>query len=363
MSRAGQFHISLAGNQPLPAVKALPCQQERGVILIVLLWTLTLLSLLALNMASSVRTTSELAHSEGESERAYFYARGGLEEAIYRICYAPADEEKQKALFPFDGGMNHYWVQNEEFVCHVAIQDEAGKLDLNFAPKETLESLFRQVGTEEGLSARLAESIEEWRGIPTDREALPNDPLAPGSPVQVTRHGPFKYVEELLQLPGMTRSLLYGSLEPDEEDKPRLRRGLAEFVTVYTQKNSINPNYAELEVLAALPGMDREEAQEILRARQQGPFKGGGEIMERTALLLQGETASSLNTQMSDYLSLVATASVRGSKIRRSIRAVIKKDIRLKMLHQRLLWQDEFWASSLVLRQFSMSENQGEKRN
>src|SRR5438552_6068345 len=82
-----------------------PNASHRGIILIALLWVLTALSLLALNLASTVRSEVKIAQASGEAEKAYFYARGALEEALYHLIFPDRDREKQSSLFPYAGGM------------------------------------------------------------------------------------------------------------------------------------------------------------------------------------------------------------------------------------------------------------------
>ena len=64
--------------------------QEQGFVLITLLWVLAALSLLALNLASTVRAEMSMAIAAEESEKAYFYARGALEAVIYQLVYPDA---------------------------------------------------------------------------------------------------------------------------------------------------------------------------------------------------------------------------------------------------------------------------------
>ena len=72
--------------------------------------------------------------------------------------------------------------------------DEAGKLDLNAARPETLERLLRIVGSSPPRAETLAAAVVAWR--------------TPGPRPGVTGSGrrPFRFVEELLQVPGMAGS-------------------------------------------------------------------------------------------------------------------------------------------------------------
>src|SRR5437867_13233880 len=88
--------------------------RERGVVLIPLLWVLAALSLLALDLASTVRAEVNMTQASGEAEKSYFYAQGGLEEVLFHIVFPYSDVEKQRRLFPYAGGMNQCWTSSGE---------------------------------------------------------------------------------------------------------------------------------------------------------------------------------------------------------------------------------------------------------
>jgi general secretion pathway protein K len=335
-------------------------QDERGFVLLFVLWTLVLLTLVALNLSSIVRTESGIARTTLDYEQAYYFSRGAIEEALYGLTYPDKDKDKQLARFPYFRGMNHYWVKSGEWNAHVAILDEAGKLDINSCTQPILERLLQILGNNETRSSQLAAAIIEWRKPLANPDSFNNSSSSDlGPDIVRIKHRPFDQVEELLLVPGMNREILYGipGHEMEEEsDLPKFHRGLADFVTVYTGKNQINPNFAEMEVLAALPDMDAEKAQAIVKARTQEPFKTSGEIGERTGLLLQGDLLSILNTQSSPYFSIIATSTLKNSLVRRTVRLVVKKQEGSLLPMDRLLWIDEYWAPPPLLEALNQGE-------
>ena len=307
----------------------------RGVVLVTVLWIMVGLSLLALTLAATVRTEATLARASGEAEQAYFFARGALEAVLYRLAYPDPDPRKQQALFPYAGGMNHYRLSSRQMRCHLALMDEAGKLDLNAARPETLERLLRIVGASPPRAETLAAAVVAWR-TPGPR------PGASGS-----GRRPFRFVEELLQVPGMGRELLYGRPRRHRDGRTVFQRGLMDFLTVYTATSRVNVNYAAPEVLAALPGMGWEEARSLVAARAR-------RLLEASDLSSRApaEALPFLTTQPSQTFSLVATAWLEGSATRRSLRVVARRDPRARLGHQRLVWYDQYWPSPRV-RSFS----------
>ena len=285
---------------------------NRGVVLVTVLWIMVGLSLLALTLAATVRTEATLARASGEAEQAYFFARGALEAVLYRLAYPDPDRQKQQALFPYAGGMNHYRLSSRSLRCHLALMDEAGRLDLNAAAPETLERLLRIVGASPPRAEALAAAVAAWR----------NPAARPG--VTGARRRPFRFVEELLQVPGMGRELLYGCPRRQPDGRTVFQRGLMDFLTVYTATSRVNVNYAAPEVLAALPGMGWEEARSLVAARAR-------RLLEASDLSSRApaEALPFLTTQPSDTFSLVATAWLEGSATRRSLRVVARRDARV----------------------------------
>lgn len=304
-----------------------------GVVLITVLWIMVGLSLLALTLAATVRTEATLARASGEAEQAYFFARGAMEAVLYRLAYPDPDPEKRQALFPYSGGMNHYRLRSRNLRCHLALMDEAGRLDLNAAAPETLERLLRIVGESPVRAEALAAAVAAWRNPEPGDEAA-----APG-------RRRFRFVEELLQVSGFGRELLYGRARRRRDGRTVFQRGLMDFLTVYTDSTRVNVNYAPVEVLQALPGMDRERAQSLVAARARGLLEAS-DLSGRAP----AEALPFLSTQPSQTFSLVATAWLEGSSTRRSLRVVARREPRSRLGHRRLVWYDRYWPSPRVRR-------------
>jgi len=310
---------------------------QNGIILIALLWVLVGVSLLAMNLAFVVRGETSVAQAGAEAERCYFYARGVVEVALYRLAYADRDPEKRKHLFPYGGGMHHFWMNQDAMLGHVAIFDEAGKMDLNAANPESLLRLFEILAIPEEQKTALMEAIERRR---------PTAALTSEDSAQL-RPGPFASVEELLQIKGLSRATLYGS-HRQEGEKTVHKRGLMDFVTVHSGSQRINVNSAEVEVLASLPGMNLGTAASLARARLEKPFEAS-DLAARTSGSLSGEVLSLVSTDFSGTFCLVATSGMKDSLVRRSIKVVASLDRKGRLGHHRLAWYDEHWPPRHVI--------------
>lgn len=124
------------------------------------------------------------------------------------------------------------------------ITDENARLNLNRATPEVLHRLLAEVGVERSLRDVIVDSILDWRD-PNEEHRLNGAEsdyyLSLPQPYR-SKNADFDSVDELLQVQGMTRDILYGRPES---------AGIAEYLTV-TGSGSININTASPLVLRVL---------------------------------------------------------------------------------------------------------------
>ena len=305
----------------------------RGVILISVLWIMVGLSLLALTLAGTVRTEATLARASGDAEQAYFFARGALEAVLYRMAFPDPDKEKQEALFPYAGGMNHYWLRNDPHRLPRGRDGRSRQAGPERCPGGNPATSAEGSGVSRSRAESIARSVVAWRTPGSE----------PGASAAPRR--PYRFVEELLRVPGVSRELFHGRPARQEDGKVAFRRGLADFVTVYSGSSRINVNYAEPEVLAALPGVSWDRAQSLAEARMAG-LLDAADLSDR----LPGEALPFVTVQPSEAFCLVATARLEGSSTRRSLKVVVRLDGSSRLRHWRLAWYDETWPSPAVRR-------------
>ena len=131
--------------------------------------------------------------------------------------------------------------------------DEAAKLNLNTATRQTLENL-------PGITDELAASIIDWRDANQDASdnGAESETYARREPPYVCKNAPFESIEELALVHGATREILYGEdanlngvLDPNEDDGTKtppsdngdgkLDPGILEHVTVFSREPSTDP--------------------------------------------------------------------------------------------------------------------------
>jgi general secretion pathway protein K len=193
---------------------------KKGFALLSVLWCVGLLAAVA---AVLVR----VAHSDGQRARvdvalaqAQALADGGVRLAILQALQAPEDER---------------WTGSARVLgsATVAVQDEAGLVDINLAPPPLLAGLLRRAGADEDTARHLADAIAAARG---------------SAPVMT----PFLATVDLARVPGMTR-MLRGRLLP--------------MVSVTSRLPGIDPRVAPQAVIDSLPDIDGPGATRLAALR------------------------------------------------------------------------------------------------
>ena len=201
---------------------------EDGFALLFVLWVMVLLAVVAVGFSHEVGVQATLARGQYNRERARALADAGVSIALLGLL-----DHRDDASWPLDGSARKLALDGG--TVQLRLQDEAGKLDLNYASAVVLADLLQVVADEDrAASVALADDIERWK---RQRLTLWSADGAPAA----TNEGPFLAVDELRQVPGITRRI-YDRLEP--------------FVTVLSRSARIDPTSAPREVLLSLPGAD-----------------------------------------------------------------------------------------------------------
>jgi general secretion pathway protein K len=200
---------------------------DRGIVLLVVLWTLALLAL----MSAAITGTGRREAGLGIALRSAAAARAGAEAALHETLYNLVTGRRRA-----DGVTQRLPVGSA--TAAVTVRSEDGKLNPNTAPAETLAALVRAVGGGPSEASALAAAVVAWRGRAgssgPDPAVLATYRAAgrtfgpPGSP--------FLHLEELRLVLGVTPALyaalaphlsVYpdGVLDPDAAD-PVVRRAL-----------------------------------------------------------------------------------------------------------------------------------------
>jgi general secretion pathway protein K len=230
---------------------------QRGVALLLVLWACTLLAIMLGGYAMTARTEGLQARFQFAQAQAHYAAEAGLSRAVYGL-QDPRLAERWLAdgrpyTFRFDGA-----------TVSVSAVDEGGKVDLNSASPIVLQGLFRAAGLRPDEAQKMAAAVVDWREFNAGRKVGLEVYAANG---YQPRHAPFLSIEELQQVAGMT---------------PALYRTIAGAITIWSGRESPDPNTAQPLALGAIPGMTPERVAQVLAARKNtrpgvaGLFAGNG---------------------------------------------------------------------------------------
>lgn len=161
-------------------------KRQRGVALLLVLWVLALLSLLLGGLAGWVQLETRQALWHRQHAQALLAAEAGVALAMQALA-----DPLQRKQWIADG--REMPLVFDDAQLHVSLHSERGKLYLNSAEAGDFARLALACGATQAQANRLARDLEVRRN-----EGLP----------------PFRVVEEVRQLPGMTQAL-YSALVPE----------------------------------------------------------------------------------------------------------------------------------------------------
>ena len=218
---------------------------QRGMVLVIVLWIVTLLAVMAGGFAYSMRVETRLATSAVERAQARALAEAGV---AYALAWQ-LDPDAQKQWPP--NGDPHEWMFGGGRL-RIEVVDASGLVNLNDPSPDLLKGLLAGVGVEAGDQERLAAAIQDWwdpddQPAPQGAESAEYRAAGRAGP----KNAPFESIEELGQVLGMTRELY---------------ARLAGVVTAFSHQSGVNPELAPARVLRAL-GLDERTVADYVEAR------------------------------------------------------------------------------------------------
>ena len=220
---------------------------QAGVALAIVLWFIAGMSLLVAGIVSQARVDTHMAQLHVARAKVVAAGDGAIRLRLAELLTArgsPAGEGS-------DAGGGYYRLGEDE--VRVTLVPVAGLIDINSAAPEVLLGLFLQAGVEQDEAQALAENVLKSRSPAAARGA-------PGG------SGRLEAMEDLLRVPGMSRSLL---------------DAVRDFIVVGTPaQGGMNWSVAPDEVLAVLDRVDETRAAGV-RARQGATAGNGAPVLAR----------------------------------------------------------------------------------
>lgn len=322
-------------------------REERGAVLLVVLWVVMAISLLAVSFSATIRTEVDAARYLVEQKQAYYMARAGMEYAVYEILKTQSLTGNAAMGAGFAGRAIPPVMRGALSLnltgggVDVQIIDESGKINVNAAPDFVIFNLLIMVGMNEGAAAEVTDSILDW----VDVDDMPRpfgaeiDFYLMNNPPYRTKNGPISVPEELLLIKGITPEIFYGRKGLSREGDPVEYFGLKKYFTTFSTGAAININSAPVPVLAALPGLDYSAALVIDQMRSEAPFTNMVQL-EQGIAGLSGESSSYLGIIQSNVYTLNCAGRLDNSDVVSRIRAVVRVDPRSPRGYRVLYWNE-----------------------
>lgn len=242
--------------------------KERGVALVVVLWTVMLLTVIAGNFVFAMRTETLVVRNAVSAAQAEAMANGAVHRALYETFKPAADVNAWKV-----DGRERLW-EKDGAKIKVVMMDESGKIDINTSSDALLKGLLLSVGVDAAKAAQLLDAILDWRDVDT----LPRSNGAESEAYQAAglkyepANAPFEAVEQLQQVLGMT---------------PDIYLRISPLITVHSRQPGINTLVAPRSVLMAIPDVDPAQVDAYIAQRNDSlasgqtpsPFLAGAAFM------------------------------------------------------------------------------------
>lgn len=229
---------------------------QKGLALVLVLWVLSLLTIMAGSFALSMRREASITSGIKNNAQALAIAESGIAFAEMMLLLP----DKNKA-WRTDGSI--YQITATDAQIRVRLLAEAGKIDINHADEKLLKALFAQapISTETKEIIDPVAAILDWR----DNDELIH--LNGAEKTQYLAEGlsygphnkPLQSLEELQLILGMNETLI-DWLEP--------------LITIYSGQRKANLQLASREVLNTMPDVDPDVLFQYLKARRDTAQQG-----------------------------------------------------------------------------------------
>ncbi len=344
----------------IAAIKKAPFKNQKGVALILTVWSLALLMIMASQFAFSMRTEVKITANYKQEVQCYYIAYAGIQAALAEMIkpYTKNALNGDKLVFirpysDYETNRNEGREEEEGLPCtpqrenvplgpgffSYYITDEDGKFNVNSLisrrsnRNESSIEKFRELlvasGVEDGIEAdTIIDSIADWmddddmhhaNGAEQDWYDKNYEEKGFGFPYKC-KNGKLDTLEELILIRGITPEILYGSERASNmfltggpkndtgyDDDEAGFTGIIQYLTVYSFKRnykSINKDTASLFLLNVLFPEEFEDIAESRESQAEGEDVSGRGRRSRT-------------------FTIQSTGWLKNSPVSRTIKAVV----------------------------------------
>ena len=253
---------------------------QKGTILVMVLWVLTLLTMLGGFYAVEARIRRNLGQNVWDSLQGREMVRSLLLFSAIKLSSPGTDREEaaDEGLLVADG--SEYIVKFGGIDVSFILEDENGKLDLNKSSEPQIREVVRGILMDEELEAAdtIVDGILDWKD--TDKlvrlNGAEDDVYQDRSPPYFPANGPFHILEELLLVNGVGQQVFFGPIEwssdegqdgdDDEDNDVMWQGGFWNIFTVYNKSGAVVKDCAPLPLREILDAelSDTTSAREVM---------------------------------------------------------------------------------------------------
>ncbi len=320
-----------------------------GIALFLVLWVLTLLTIIAGEFCHSMRTEINITRNFVEDTEAHYIAKAGITMAISQML------DDMTIRQPSADSEQNTWRVNADIPAFefargafkVRIDNESGKVNINRASGRLLKILLD--GFELGDSEKeiILASILDWRdkdrfhrmnGAESDYYLTLSEPYE-------CRNGDFESVEELLLVRGVTKELFYGGLNELTTISGEEITGLEKKTAVPANNdefdfNNININAASPAMLLCLPQMTEEAVRLIVEYRSEKDFRFVTELAQVVDADTYRAVSPYLSVKKSPFYTIISEGRLADSRTRHGLKAVVEINPKLEKKYRVIQWVD-----------------------
>ena len=329
--------------------RAIPCRDERGFALVIVLWLFTVLFVLGTEFAGSMRQDATATKNFADETQSYYLATAAANLTFYRALIdrdrggqgqtvgqagqpgragkppmQGLDQEDEGPLVNRDG----QWHQIELWGAPVMVRvtDEGGKLPINFAAGEfdaklypLLVQVLGNMNVPSDTAAAIANAIIDWQDDDDEHRVngAESDYYMDLPTPYPAKNKRLDSLEELLFVKGVTPELYNGGTD----EHPI---GLRDVFSIFNSTGQVNLRYATPEVKRVLFGLDDDELKQI--ETQQAQETGGSilTVLEgKLPVELQGGNLVSDSESEGAILFVEAQAQLPSARVKAHVGAVI----------------------------------------
>ena len=228
--------------------------KQKGFALVLVLWVLSLLTIMAGSFALSMRREAAIVTGSSNNAQAMAVAESGL--AIAEFMLLNPDQQQR---WRTDGSI--YQIDYADSRVRIRLLSETGKIDLNSADQALLQGLMTYAPVDEELQTKLVSAILDWRDADdlVNIEGAEKEEYEDAGLSYHPRNKPFESIEELQMVLGMNEQVF---------------KWLEKLVTIYSGQSKPDMTQAAEEVLRVLPEMDAGLIDGYITARRESAING-----------------------------------------------------------------------------------------